>query len=860
MSKSTFHKTVKTLLPLLVIVGLALAMAGCGQPTPEPTEPPAEEEATEPPAEEEQEEQEEETFKLGVLGPFSGPSARTGDEFKAAVEMAFEDVDWKIGHYNIEPVWVDSQSDPAKASQAYEQAITQDDIQAGLINWHSSVAVACMEIAAKHQVPHFAPYGATETLNETWQSDPDKYFYWVNKWWPTPKKLSISYVQALEDAIETGRYEPEEKTVAIWGEDTDWGRSFGNAIKGQFEDAGWEIVAEEYFSLDQTEFYPLLNKFNDLDPAVIAGTSTGLPVVSAFLKQSQEVGLDSVVIADGIGWFGEWYESIGDASNYMLDQIPGWATQEGQEFAAAFEEQQGFAPSPSAAGLAYDASNFFIQLAQNVYESEGELTSENLADFAKNQIQTGEWSYTDGIVMEEYKYTPETVPDPVVGKGYYIFPVLQYFDGEAKVIYPPEWSVQPFTPPGEEPPEAQAPDEEPGEEEPMEATETFKLGVLGPFSGPSARTGEEFKASATMALEEIESQIGPYSIEPVWIDSQSDPAKASQAYEQAVVQDEIDAGVLNWHSSVAVSVMQITAKHQVPHFFGFGATEVVNETFNQDPEKFGYWMFKGWPTPKKLSISYVQALEDAIETGTWEPEERTVGIYGEDTDWGRSFGGAIKGQFEEAGWEIVSEEYFSLDQTDFVPLLNKLNEQNPAVIAGTSTAAPSISAFIKQADEVGLESLIIADGLGWVGEWYDLTGESSNYVLDQIPGWATAEGKEYAAQFEERWGITPSPSSGGLSYDGMKFFLAVAQDAYEEYGELNSEVIYNFVKDNVWTGDWTFTDGIVMNEYATNMDVVPDPVVGKGYYIFPVLQYFDGEGKVVYPPEWAEQDLQPKSE
>jgi branched-chain amino acid transport system substrate-binding protein len=193
-------------------------------------------------------------------------------------------------------------------------------------------------------------------------------------------------------------------------------------------------------------------------------------------------------------------------------------------------------------------------------------------------------------------------------------------------------------------------------------------------------------------------------------------------------------------------------------------------------------------------------------------------------------------------------------------LLNKLNEQNPAVIAGTSTAAPSISAFIKQADEVGLESLIIADGLGWVGEWYDLTGESSNYVLDQIPGWATAEGKEYAAQFEERWGITPSPSSGGLSYDGMKFFLAVAQDAYEEYGELNSEVIYNFVKDNVWTGDWTFTDGIVMNEYATNMDVVPDPVVGKGYYIFPVLQYFDGEGKVVYPPEWAEQDLQPKSE
>jgi branched-chain amino acid transport system substrate-binding protein len=132
---------------------------------------------------------------------------------------------------------------------------------------------------------------------------------------------------------------------------------------------------------------------------------------------------------------------------------------------------------------------------------------------------------------------------------------------------------------------------------------------MGPFSGPSARTGDEFKAAATMAFEKVGWQIGKYKIEPVWVDSQSDPAKAAQAYEQAVVQDGIQAGVLNWHSSVAVSVMEVTAKHQIPHFFGFGATEVVNETFASDPDKYGYWMFKGWPSPAKLSLSYVQALD-----------------------------------------------------------------------------------------------------------------------------------------------------------------------------------------------------------------------------------------------------------
>ncbi|RLC77868.1 MAG: branched-chain amino acid ABC transporter substrate-binding protein [Chloroflexi bacterium] len=413
-------------------------------------------------------------------------------------------------------------------------------------------------------------------------------------------------------------------------------------------------------------------------------------------------------------------------------------------------------------------------------------------------------------------------------------------------------------PAGEQATPTQAPEEKPTPTEAAAPTKVFKLGIMGPFSGPAARTGDEFRGAATLAFDAINWQIGDYKIEPVWIDSQSDPAKATQAYEQAVVQDKIQAGILNWHSSVAVACMEVTAKHKIPHIFGFGATEVVNETFRSDPDKYGYWMLKGWPTPAKLSLSYVLALEDAIKRGIWKPEKKTVAIYGEDTDWGRSFGKAIKGQFEEAGWEIVAEEYFSIDQTEFYPLLNKFKELNPAVIAGTSTAAPSFSAFIKQADEVGLESIIIADGLGWVGEWYELTGDSSNYVIDQIPSWATEEGKKFAEDFEKRWGFKPSPSAAGLAYDGTNLFIKIANDVIKEYGELTSENIYNFVKEKVWTGKWTYTEGIVMEEYKYTPETIPDPVVGKGYYIFPVLQYFDGEGKIIYPPEWAEQDFKPK--
>ncbi|MEJ2598015.1 MAG: ABC transporter substrate-binding protein [Anaerolineales bacterium] len=393
---------------------------------------------------------------------------------------------------------------------------------------------------------------------------------------------------------------------------------------------------------------------------------------------------------------------------------------------------------------------------------------------------------------------------------------------------------------------------------PTTGEKVFKIGVLGPFTGPSARTGDEFKVSAQMALDKINSTIGDYKIEPVWIDSQSDPEKATRAYEEAVVKDGIQASTLGWHSSVAVALMELTAKYKIPHFFGFGATEVVNQKFNSDP-KYQYWTTKGWPSPALLSENYVTAIDDAIKAGDWTPDQKTAAIYGEDTDWGRSFGEGLAGQLEDAGWKVVDKQYFPLDQTEFYPLLNKFKDENVALLAGTSTAPPSLSAFIKQADEVGLKSLIIADGLGWVGEWYNLTGKSSNYVVDQIPGWTTDASKQFAADFKAKSGLEPSPSSGGLAYDGMSFFLKVLQTTYDDTGELSSEAFFSTIKNKVWTGQLTYTtdDGaIVMTKY--DFSKPPDPIVGKGYYTFPVLQYMDGVGQYIWPPEFANAKLAAK--
>jgi branched-chain amino acid transport system substrate-binding protein len=390
------------------------------------------------------------------------------------------------------------------------------------------------------------------------------------------------------------------------------------------------------------------------------------------------------------------------------------------------------------------------------------------------------------------------------------------------------------------------------------APATIKLGISGPFTGPNALTGEEIKNGIGMAFDAVGWKIGPYTVEPVYIDDQSDPAKGTQAYEQAASADKIVAGLLGWHSSVAVAQMEVTAKYQIPHFFALGAANTIDAKFQGDPAKFGYWTAKGWPTPEKLTIGYVEAIEEAIAAGTYAPAEKKVALFGEDTDWGRSLAKGLKDQLTAAGWTVLYEDYFAADQMDFSALVSRYKSDNVPLIAGTTTFANSLSAFLKAISDSGIKSLVVADGLGWIGNWYELSGSASDYVVDQIPQFASDAAKQFAADYEAKYGSKPSPSSAGLSFDYANFFMKIAETALADSCEISSASLYKVAQEKLWTGQLTYTDGIIMSNYDYSTDTIPDPIVGGGHFTFPALQYMGGEATVVWPGEVATGTLKSK--
>ncbi|MHB8072359.1 ABC transporter substrate-binding protein [Desulfosporosinus fructosivorans] len=424
MNSFLFKKSRKFVVALTTALLLSLTLTGCGGAKPASETTPAASAAPNS------------VIKIGIIAPLTGPAARTGQEFKDSINMAFGEINNKVGEHPIEFKWIDSESDAEKGARAYESAIVNDKITVGFMDWHSWVSVSCMEVAAKYKMPHFFSYGATDVVNQKYKSDPEKYAYWMGKAWPTPEKLSIGYVSAVEEAIKKGLWKPENKKVALFGVDNDWGRGFCAALGEQYKAAGWEVVTTEWVGLGETEFYPLLNKLKGLNVSLVAGTMSDPSSVSSLIKQSREVGLKSLIASDGLGWVGEWYKLTGDASDYVIDQIPQWTTPEAKKFQAAFVAKYNYEPGAAVAGMSYDYTKFLIKVLEATEKDYGAITTENLFKTGKEKVMTGQLSYKDGILMKEYKYTPETFPDPVIDGEHYMFPVVQYFGGKPNVIWP----------------------------------------------------------------------------------------------------------------------------------------------------------------------------------------------------------------------------------------------------------------------------------------------------------------------------------------------------------------------------------------------------------------------------------------
>ncbi len=375
---------------------------------------------------------------LGLQVPVTGASAETGDLIRDGARLALEEIDYQIADYDLKVVIIDSESDAAREGMArrnYEKTLNDiHDLSGMFLNWHSGVSLDCMEVAAEHQISHVFGYGATDEVTEVYESD-SSYNIWL-KGWPGPLTYVRGYTDVIQAVIEGSNkvstndtWEPATKVVMFVREEGSWGVNFVAGARNIIENdpfwADWTIY-DEVVLTDSSDFNAIASGAADAGVTVVIGSSTADEIVGEAVR-ALSFELDTAVIAiDGLGW-GDGLNVAGMAAIRVLDG--GWTpfpeTEQAITFQSQFQNRFGMAPT-AVAGLSYDWTRFYIKVLEVTHETHSDLSRESITDIVVNQLQNGDITFNEGVLMHEYAFNNESVPDPIYDEDHFYFPIQQY--------------------------------------------------------------------------------------------------------------------------------------------------------------------------------------------------------------------------------------------------------------------------------------------------------------------------------------------------------------------------------------------------------------------------------------------------
>ncbi len=243
-----------------------------------------------------------ETVRIGVVQPTTGPVAYDGNIYVNTVKMLIDDMNAKGGILGkkIELFVEDGACNPAQSVNAAEKLVTRDKVVALLGAFCSTSTAAMMEVAKKHKIPHITGISTAAQLTE--QGNP--YFFRAVA---TTPMLGNAFGGVLPAAVKAKRF-------AFLVLNDDWGRSMVASYPKAIEKAGGEIVATEFFQQSDLQFLSQITKVKAANPdAIVLAANT--QQAAALSKQIRELGVTAPLIGEG-SWTSDSYLKLaGPASD-----------------------------------------------------------------------------------------------------------------------------------------------------------------------------------------------------------------------------------------------------------------------------------------------------------------------------------------------------------------------------------------------------------------------------------------------------------------------------------------------------------------------------------------------------------------
>ncbi len=227
------------------------------------------------------------TVKLGCVLPLSGGSAAVGNQTRAGVIAAVEQVNAaggikSLGGAKLQAIFGDSQSKADVGVSETERLIQRENVAVLCGAFNSAVTFPATELAERNKTPWVAVGAVKDEITER----NFKYVFRINNKATYDAREQLEAMALL--AKETGK---SVKRVALFYEGGDWGRSHVANVRKMAASYGLEIVLDEPAPPNQVDFTSQLLKIRAAKPdALILALYT--PDQLLFTRQLAEQRLD----------------------------------------------------------------------------------------------------------------------------------------------------------------------------------------------------------------------------------------------------------------------------------------------------------------------------------------------------------------------------------------------------------------------------------------------------------------------------------------------------------------------------------------------------------------------------------------
>lgn len=219
--------------------------------------------------------------------------------------------------------------------------------------------------------------------------------------------------------------------------------------------------------------------------------------------------------------------------------------------------------------------------------------------------------------------------------------------------------------------------------------DTIKIGVVGPFSGPFALQGKNFKAGIDAYMAMHGTTIGDDSVEIIYRDlPAADPAQSKALAQELVVKEKVQYLAGFYFTPDAMAVTPILKQANVPLIIMNAATSAI---VTKSP-LIVRTSFTTWQTSTPIAkVAHDAGVAKVISI---------VSDYGPGIDAENAF----KAGFEKEGGAVVEAIRMPLSTNDFSPIMQRIKDSGAQGVFAFLPSGPTTLGFVKAYNENGLKA------------------------------------------------------------------------------------------------------------------------------------------------------------